>query len=139
MVVTTPAGHTMLLRVGKVIQRLKSYEVRNPVRLRTCRLTVPLGHQCRTDCPHEFGVGCPDDLSAKIFFKRPQHGIVEEGAALHDDSIPKPVKVVLSDDLGKDVLYHRTAKPRHDVIASRAATLSGDYAAVHEYRASAAQ
>ncbi len=72
-------------------------------------------------------------------FEGAQHGIVQEGAALHDDLFAHVVRVAYLDDLEQRVLDDRDGKPRRDVAHGGAFLLRLLHAAVHEHGAAAAQ
>jgi len=67
-----------------------------------------------------------------------QHGIVQEGAALHDDLVAYLVRVADLDDLEEGVLDHGVREARADVADRRALLLRLLDARVHEHRAAAA-
>ena len=68
-----------------------------------------------------------------------QHGIVQEGAALHDDLFTHVMRVADLDDLEQGILDDGDGKARGDVAHGGAFLLRLLNAAVHEHRAAAAQ
>ena len=68
-------------------------------------------------------------------FERAQHGVIEEGAALHDDRIAELAGIAQLDDLVQRVPDHGVAQTGGDVLDGRALLLRLLDRGVHEHGA----
>ena len=70
---------------------------------RLCRRVLLRVERC-TECAHQSGDRRADHIASELHFKGTQHGIVEEGAALHDDIFAELLHRFCADDLVDRVL-----------------------------------
>jgi len=134
------ANRVRLLRVRKPAHRVEPDEGRGVRAVFGQALGhVTLCEQGRADGAHQPGVGRARDLAADVLLECREHGVVVEGAALHDDLLSQAREVRHADDLGEHVLDDAAAQAGHDVVGRLAVLLLGHDARVHEHGAAAAE
>ena len=94
-----------------------------------------LGIERGAERAHQPRDGGADDLFARLLFKGAQHGVVQEGAALHDDVLAELFGRPRADDFIDRVLDDGGREPRRNILDGRALLLRLLDRAVHEHRA----
>ena len=98
------------------------------------------GERVFTGVVDEFACLCgADDFSARHYFKRAKHGLIEERAALNDDLVSHFGEVAHFYDLEQRVFDDGVGETRRDVSDRRALFLSLLDAAVHKDGATRAE
>ena len=97
------------------------------------------GMQRRTVGAHQAGDVRADDVGLQLVFKRAQHRVVEERAALHDDVTAQVLRAGAADDLVQRVLDDGDGQSGGDVGHIRAVLLRLLDGGIHEHRAAGAE
>ena len=97
------------------------------------------GDQCGAEGPHDSGYIWTDDPDPGDRFKRAEHGLVTEGAALNDDVRAELRWIGEFDHLVQGVLDDRIRQPRRDVPDGGAFLLRLFHVGVHEDGAAGAE
>ena len=100
---------------------------------------VLLGVEGGAERAHQPRDAGADHLLARFKLEAAQHGVVEEGAPLHEDVAAKLVRRFGADDLVDGVFDDGGGEAGGDVLDARALLLRLFDRAVHEHRAAAAQ
>ena len=91
------------------------------------------------ECAHQTGDRRPDNVVADLPLKAPQHGVVQECAALYHDVLSQFLGIAGTDDLVDGVLDDRAGQTGGDILDGCAVLLRLLDAAVHENGAAGAK
>ena len=129
---SAPLADVALGRIRKVFQLFFGDDAAFPADILLCV-------QCRAERAHQPRDARAHDLFARFYFKRAQNGVVQKGAALHEDVVAEFVRRFGADNFINGVFDDGRGKPRGDIFHARAFLLRLLDGAVHEHRAAAAE
>ena len=129
------AAARLLDAVGEGIQRV---EAEHGALARVQR-TLHHGVQRRAVSAHQPRDIRADDVHAQFVFKRAEHCVVEERAALHDDMLPELLRAGAADDLVERVFDDRDGQAGGDIGHIRAVFLRLLDGGIHKHRAAGAE
>ena len=131
MVGTKAAGGRAGLvgKVGQIVRRQQAAVV---------QVQVPGGQSC-AEGTHQPGDGGPGHIPAQLLLKGPQHGVVQEGAALDHDVLPQVVGRGGPDDLVNGVFHNGGGQAGGDVRHAGPVLLGLLHAGVHKHGTPGAQ
>ena len=97
------------------------------------------GCQSRTESPHQSGNGGAGDIAADFQLKAAQHGIVQEGAALHHDILAQIIGTGCTDYLIDGIFHNGNRQSRGNILHRRPVLLSLFDRRIHKHCAARAQ
>ena len=134
-VVFAQAAARLLDVVGEAVQRV---EAEHGAFARVQRALL-FGVQRRAVSAHQARDIRTDHVHAQLVFKRAEHRVVEERAALHDDMLAKLLRAGAADDLVQRVLDDRDGQAGGNIGHVRAVLLRLLDGGIHEHRAAGAE